>query len=152
MTTTPRKPYLTDLTDEQWTILAPLLLPQASRTHVRWTCAKSSTRSYPLTAPAANGTCCRTLCFPRAPSMKTWRRGATMARGSACWTRCAPRSGRSRHLRRRQRQGPPVYEACNRCRRPHRAARAAMREARKSRTPTPHPRRGLEAVGGGLCR
>jgi len=38
-----RKPYPSDLTDEQWTILAPLMPaapPHAGDAHARWTCAK----------------------------------------------------------------------------------------------------------------
>jgi putative transposase len=54
-----RKPYPSDLTGDQWHLLAPLIPPKSNAEKTaKLTCAKFSTPSCSFSAPAANGTIC----------------------------------------------------------------------------------------------
>ena len=84
MTTPTRKPYLTDLTDDQWNIMQPLIPPAkpwwatASGGHAR------NHQHYLVPQPhrVPMGHAATRIVCPRAPSMNTLRNGETMARGS----------------------------------------------------------------------
>jgi transposase len=79
-----RKPYLTDLTDEQWAILELLIPPPRPGGRPRAVDMREviNTILY-LNAPVANGTCCPTIYCPKVASMNTLPSGATMVPGSA---------------------------------------------------------------------
>jgi putative transposase len=83
MTEKTRKPYLTDLTDEQWAILEPLIPPAKPGGRPR----AVDIREVINTILCLNRTSCQwdlfpTTCCPKVPSMSTFPSGA-MAPGSA---------------------------------------------------------------------
>jgi hypothetical protein len=84
MATTCRKPFQSDLTDEPWAILQPLMPPAKPGGRPRELDMREvlTTPSCPATEPAVNGICCRTTCFPKARSPSVLPSGETMARGS----------------------------------------------------------------------
>ena len=86
MDTVSRKPYSTDLTNEQWAILEPLIPPAKHGGHPREVgCARCSTRCSISTGQVANGACCPTICCPRAPFTSISSNGGKTARGSGSW-------------------------------------------------------------------
>ena len=86
-----RKPYPSDLTDEQWAIIEPLI-PVNKTGRPRTVPMREVLNAISAsTAPAATGTCCRTTCPPGAPSTTTSPSGGTPAPGSGSTTPCAGR-------------------------------------------------------------
>jgi hypothetical protein len=85
------KIYPCDLTDEQWTLVEPLLPPPSHASEegarARSICGKSSTRFGLSIGVGVNGLCCSTLSSPRVRPMTTLPDGGTTAPG-ARWLRC----------------------------------------------------------------
>ena len=77
-----RKAYPSDLSDDQWALIEPLIPINFTGRPRKVDLPRSSTPSSPSTARAASGTCCRTTSRPRAPSTTTSPSGATTAPGS----------------------------------------------------------------------
>ena len=79
-----RKPYPSDLTDSQWAVIEPLIPVPRHRSASHQRHAGGPQRHLlPQSAPAASGTCSRTTCRPRAPSIITSLDGGRTAPGSA---------------------------------------------------------------------
>ena len=76
--------YPSDLTDEQWTLVEPLLPAkprQREGARARSICGKSSTRFGISIGVGVNGICCPTSSSPRVLPMTTLPNGVTTAPG-----------------------------------------------------------------------
>ena len=80
-----RKRYPSDLTDEQWTLVEPLLPPLSRASEegarARSICGKSSTR-FSISIGGCHGICCPTSSSPRVLPMTTLPNGVTTAPGA----------------------------------------------------------------------
>ena len=82
MTTTTRKPYSTDLTNEQWAILEPLIPPAKHGGRPREVDMREARTCRSIsTARDASGICCPTTCCRKVRSTGISSNGATTERG-----------------------------------------------------------------------
>ena len=124
-----RKPYPSDLTDEQWAIIEPLIPVNAVGRPREVDMREVSTPSSTSTARAASGTCCRTTCRPRA-RLRLLRPVARRRHLAADHGRPAAAGPRGRWAASRAR-APPASTA-RRSRGPKSAASGATTGARRS--------------------
>src|SRR4051794_37085657 len=95
-----RQRYKTDLTDEQWAVIEPLLPAAKPGGRPREVDLREVVNTLLYQArTGCSGTTCRTTWCPRARPTTTSRAGATTAPGRGWWTRCAARSARRRAAR-----------------------------------------------------